>query len=818
MRSGSVKKTVIPFLVCLAVAGCFKSSEERAAEHYESGIALVAEGDLDRAMVEFRNTLKFQKTNLDAHRQMADIFLQRGNDRAAYRSYLHVVESEPNDVVGRTLLSRLAFEMRNWDEFERHSEAAITLAADAPEVKAISLAAQYRNAVLNEDFTERDALLVKTEALAAEQPDSAILRQILIDGYVGTEDYEAALTVLNESIAAAPGRLELYNAKLELLVRLGRSEDVDVELRRMVVQFPEDDNIKSTLLRFLISRGKTDEAEAFLRESIATAPDPETRTGRYVSLVQFLIATKGTESALKELETGLAQEDSKQDTLRTLRATIAFDSGNRSEGIAELQDILSAETTTLTPFERQNVSVSLAKMLVVDGNEVGARKLVEEVLSSDPNSVGALKMQAVWQIREDNTGAAIAGLRTALDAAPQDAEAMGLMAEAYQRAGNSDLMLSFLSLAVDASNNAPAQSLRYAAALQREGKPLQSETILISALRITPGNVDVLTALGKIYLELEDIPRAKQVVDTLRKIETEAAQNSADALNLEVLALGSGAEEALGFLEKLAGENGASAQQAKLALLRARLQSGETDMALTFAQELVAEEPDNPQFRNALALTYAALRNYTAAETEMQALLQAEPTLVPVWLQLSRIRLAQGNSQGSIDTINAGLEANADNPDLLWAKASFLQQDGDVPAAIAIYEEMYKTFSNSPIIANNLASLLSTYRADEESIKRAQLIVRRLKDTTVPAFQDTYGWLQHLAGDSETALTYVEPAATALPNDMQVQLHLGLIYAALGRSDDAIAQLQRTITQAGPLGRQDLIEQAQNTITELQAQ
>lgn len=815
MRFRSTQKTVLPVMVCLTLAGCFQSSEERAAEHHENAIQLVADGDTDRAIVEFRNALRFEENNPEIRRGLARVFLERGNNTGAYQAYLGIAELLPDDLEARVTLSEIAFSLRSWDEFEKHAEIVIEQQPEDARVKALEIALRYRNATLDGDTGLSNTIVTEAEGLAVDLPDSNMLRQILIDGYVKQKAYDKALVQLDKSIEAAPADLLLYNGKLELLSLQNKPDELEAELRRMVPLFPDDQNIKSTLLRYLMARGKADEAEEFLREVMTNAPDKTLRASSAASLVQFILQTKGDTAALAELNS-LLSSDTATDTLRALRGTINFDSGKRAEGISELQDLLAQETTDMSTLERQNVSVALAKMLVSDGNEVGARKLVEEILADDANAVGALKMQARWLIREDDTAGAINAMRTALDQAPQDSEAMSLMAQAYQRAGNTDLMLNFLSLAVEASNKAPEQSLRYATALRREEKPLQAETVLINALRITPGNADILTALGEIYLEVEDLPRAKQVVSTLRNINTEAAQASADSLNLEVLARESGAEEALGFLEELSKKEGATGQQAKLSLLRSRLQGDNPAAALDYAKELVAEEPDNLQFRNALALTYAALRDYPAAESAMRALLGENPQLATVWLQLARLKTAQDQPDAALAVIDEALGAVPDNPDLLWGKASFLQRGGDVDGAIAIYEDMYTRFSGSPVIANNLASLLSTYRNDEASIARAQLIARRLKDTTVPAFQDTYGWLQHLAGDSATALTYVEPAAASLPNDVQVQLHLGLIYAGLARKEDAITQLQNTITAAGPLGREDLIEQARTAIADLE--
>jgi Flp pilus assembly protein TadD len=101
------------------------------------------------------------------------------------------------------------------------------------------------------------------------------------------------------------------------------------------------------------------------------------------------------------------------------------------------------------------------------------------------------------------------------------------------------------------------------------------------------------------------------------------------------------------------------------------------------------------------------------------------------------------------------------------------------------------------VVANNLASLITTHQDDAESLERAFAIARRLRDSKVPAFQDTYGWIESRRGNREAALAYLEPAAKGLPDDPFVQLHLGLTYAALDRHEEARTALGRALELAG---------------------
>ena len=121
-------------------------------------------------------------------------------------------------------------------------------------------------------------------------------------------------------------------------------------------------------------------------------------------------------------------------------------------------------------------------------------------------------------------------------------------------------------------------------------------------------------------------------------------------------------------------------------------------------------------------------------------------------------------------------------------------------------------------IANNLASLLSAFRDDPETLERAAAVARRLRDTDVPAFQDTYGWIAYRQGDFEEAVAYLEPAAAGLPTDPLVQFHLGMTYVALERKEEAIAAMTRALEIAGDDSVLPQMDIARDTLKTLQSE
>jgi Flp pilus assembly protein TadD len=147
--------------------------------------------------------------------------------------------------------------------------------------------------------------------------------------------------------------------------------------------------------------------------------------------------------------------------------------------------------------------------------------------------------------------------------------------------------------------------------------------------------------------------------------------------------------------------------------------------------------------------------------------------------------------------IDAQLAAAPDSRPLRLLKGAIQSEAADIDGAIATFEALYAENTSDLVVANNLASLLATHRADDPAqLERAAAIARRLRGREVPAFQDTYGWIAFLRGELDAALAHLEPAAEGLPEDALVQYHLGRVYEALDRPADARARYTRALELA----------------------
>jgi tetratricopeptide (TPR) repeat protein len=797
---------VLVLFVALGVLPGCESSKDKAARYLASALELIEKGDPQRALVEFRNIFALDPDNREARMAYGALMQSSGNLAEAYVQYQHVSDRNPDDVEALMAGARLAASLERWPEAGKLAAAALALQPDEPAMLGVKVAVEYATAQSAGDLEARRQAAATAQRLLVDQPDSLLLHRIVIDNLLQDASFSQALVAIDTAQALFPDEKVLYLTRLAALSAQNDDAAVLASLQAMVERFPDDVTIGATLLRWYVSKGQLDEAEAFLRA--------RTKTGDLsagLDMVNFLRQYRSVEAALAEIDALLASQPATaapaaeagatatdlpspatQVTpllLGVLRANLLYEQGSRDEAIKALQQIVTGAPVSDQVLQYR---VMLAQMLLSTGDAVQARALIEAVLTDDPGQTGALKLKGGWLVEDDKTDDAIALLRKALDANPRDPETYTLLAQAYDRAGNRELAGDMLSQAVINSGKAPAESLRYAAFLMVDEKYLPAESLLVDALRLDTENVTILGNLGRLYVLMEDWPRATGVVERLDELATPEATLLSQSLRPAILAGSEKIDSAITYLQDLAGSADASLN-AQAALIQAYLANGQEEKALALVDELLAKSPDDLQVVFVAAAVKGATGDSAGAQAGYRAVLEKDPKLESVWTALLRQMVQDQDPTGAEAAVDEALKALPDSVNLQVIKAGFLEQRQDAEGAIAIYSALYDRDTSNQVLANNLASMMSSYRNDPESLEQAYVIARRLRGTTVPAFADTYGWIAHKRGNPTEALPYLEIAAAGLPQDPLVQFHLAETLRALNRAEDARAQYAKVL-------------------------
>lgn len=790
-----VLRRLAPILVitaALALAGC-ESSEQRAERHFQSAVTLLQAGDFERASVEFRNVFRLNGFHREARETYADALFARGDISQAYGQYLRLVEQFPDAGPARLRLAEIAFERGDWEEVARHGRPARELLPDEPRARAIALAVDYRDAIVARSATSRELAGGRMLDLLAEHPDNQIARRVVIDFHLNRGDTAAARAEVTRALEVNPGVFEYNALMLQLLVEADNQAEVGAHLRVMFDRFPDRIEVRDLLISWHMSQGDGAGAEAFLRE-LAGAPTDASEG--HATVVQFLQQTAGPEAARAELDRLITATagHANADIFRTMRASIDFDAGRQTEALAEVEDVLR---TAAPSDQTRRIKVILARMQVATGNPVGARARVEEILAEDPSHVEALSLRATWAIEEDRPTDAILDLRAALGQAPRDPRLLTLMAAAHERSGARELAGETLALAVEASNRAPEESLRYAGFLVQQGRREVALAVLEDSRRAHPANLPLLAALAEVHIGGQDWARARDIAAELRAIGTPEATAASARLEAAILLGQNRLSEGLAFLERIVAQEGDQASGLVGTILQTHLRNNEPDRARTHLDARLAEDPGNPQLRLLDAGLRVAMGEAEAGEARLREILVEFPGAEQPVRLLYGLLNARGATDEAQAVLAAALAANPTSMLLNMLRAETLIREKDFEAAIAIYEALYARDSSNTVVANNLASLITTHRDDPENLERGFAIARRLRGLEVPAFQDTFGWIEFRRGNYEEALLHLEPAAAGLPDDPLVQFHLAMALAAAGRTDEAIAQFERTLAVAG---------------------
>lgn len=785
----------------LVLAGC-EDDATKAERYYQSGLALMEEGDTERALVELRNVFKHDGFHKEARQLYADTVLELGRTQEAYSQYLRLIEQYPDTLDARVTLAELAIARNNWEEAERHGKAAIALDTERPDVRAIDLVLKYREASLGREQEARaeaaaGAAELLKELRLADAPDNDALVRIVIDFAVQSNKPQEALTAVNAALERAPEAEDLNLIKARLLAETGDTQGTGAQLKKMVDLFPENNQVKQALINWYLVQEDMAGAEAFLRQQAGDDTGP---TPGHVSVIQLLQNSQGTDAARAEIKRLIAANDGTENGrfYSAMLASMDFQTGNRDTAIADVRAAIAASEEG---EQKNRLNVMLAQMLGTTGAQEEADALVDVVLEADASNVAALRLRAARLIREDKPGEAIIVLRRALDQNPRDAETLTLMAQAHERDGDTDLVGERLALAMEVSGNAAPEALRYARFLMSQDRPQVALNVLEDARRRAPGSIPLLVMLANTQLSQRDYQAAQEIIASLRMLDTDVAEQAATELEVRVLQAQDRTEDSLKVLEESLGDqsNATDAEKTRAIVLvvQAQIRAGKVEAARTTLNEALETNPDNPDLQLLDASMHAVMGEMEEAERIYRDLIARFPTSeLPVRLLLGVLN-GTGQSEAADQLLDEAIAAMPEQPNLLWMKASRLEQRGDIDGAIAVYEGIYARDSSNPVVANNLASLITTHRDDADSLTRAANIVRRLRGTQVPAFQDTYGWISYRRGNLEEALEYLEPAAAALVDDPLVHYHLGTVYAAAGRKADARATLERALEIAG---------------------
>ena len=760
------------------LAAC-SSPAEKVATFNAKGHALLLQGDLVKARLEFQNAIQINPNAVEPMLGLAEIAERNREWARAYVILNKAVDLDARQVTARVKLAKLMLASGQMDRALQLSDAALQLDPGSADVLAVRSAVFLKM----QDFKVAVELANKALALDPRHLDAFV---VLASERLQAGDAGGAVAFLDKGLAGNERNVAVHLLKVQALERLSRFDKAEEVLQHVVALHPEDVRYRYMLAKFYLAHGDVGKAEVQYRQVVTATPkalEPK------LELVRFLRATKGLDGAAAEVERMLATEPSGHD-LRLALAQVRILQNKDSEALALWRQVVADAPDAPVGLRARS---ELATHFIAQGDRESAKPLIAEILAKDARNEDALVLRASVAIDERRLDDAVAALRTVLRDVPDSARAQLLLGRTHELQGLVDLAQTHYARAAQAGRFVPQYTMPYATYLVKLGRLNSAEGALREVLRAAPGHIPAYRMLAQVHLRQGNLVEAEAVADELNRSEKDAV-----AASLIRGAVQAARREFDGSMAsfKRAYDLAPGELQPLVAVVRSYLAAGKTRDAVAFLQSAVQASPKNTSALLLQGQLLSQTGDPKGGARSYEAALKVDPKLLPAYHGLAMVNAVQKNIPAAFEWVDRGLKVVPNDFGLRLTRAGLLESEGRNEEAIQTYEALLVERPQAAVVANNLASLLADHRSDQASYQRAYDLAQRFRGTDVPHFRDTLGWAAHRVGKPEEASELLSTAAKEMPGMPSIQYHHGMNQLALNNRQVAREALERAVELA----------------------
>lgn len=769
---------VLSVAASLLATGC-NSPEEKAQRFTQHGMALLKDGDLVKAQLEFRNALQINANLVPALYGMAEIAELRGQWDHMYGLLTKVVELDPKHLDAQLKLGRLMLAANQLDKALNVGNVINGLAPNDPNVLAFRASLFYKLGNTKEAVTLANAALAKS-------PNDVNALVVLASERIAAGDPQKGIEYLDASLKQNDRNVAVQLIKVQALEKLSQLDQAEEIFHRLIELYPDEKAFRQILAQFYMAHDQKEKAEAQYRETAAKYPND---IQAKLDVVRFVNSVRGPQAAADELRKLINDEPGNQD-LRFSLASLYQEQNDRKSADAVLREIVDKSGGKPEALRAQGM---LAVSMLAQGDKPGASKLVQDILDKDARNEQGLVLRAGMAIDERRFDDAIADLRTVLRDTPNSVGAAELLARAHDLSGQRDLANDYYSRAFQSSKLAPQIGMSYAGFLVRQGKAQQAEGVLQDVLRATPDYTPAMKLLAQSYLRTGNLAGAQTVSEQALKLKDKGVLSN--QIQGAVYAAQKNYQNSISSFKR-AYDTSPSDLQPIVALVRTYLLANKPKDALTFIDSVVQAMPDNSAALLLQGQLLALTGRKDQAARVYEQVIERDPKNVAAYVVTANSLTEEKQYDRADRVLQQGLKAVPDDFSLRLTRAGLLETTGKIDDAIALYQDLIKEKPGSEVLANNLASLLAEYRSDPASLKQAHDLAQSLKGSDQAQFQDTLGWIAYKQGNYREAGDLLASAVKQMPDVSLIRYHYGMSQLALSNKKAASKELHIAIDLA----------------------
>jgi tetratricopeptide (TPR) repeat protein len=412
------------------------------------------------------------------------------------------------------------------------------------------------------------------------------------------------------------------------------------------------------------------------------------------------------------------------------------------------------EAVQLDPARGATYS-SLGVLRLAQGDRDAARKAFERAVEIDPKSSDARMALAMFQLQTGDATGAEQTLQAVLTNDPRHALANRAMALLYLASNRATEAEKYLKAFVDASGSARATF-----------------------------------TLADYYVFINRHDDARAVLRPLTEREATAADAEVRLARVDYLT-----DRPAGHrrIDAVIAKNG---QHAEALMTKARwlLLEGYPSAALTHAQGAVKAMPTSAAAHYTLGLTHAALHDSPSAMTAFNEVLRLNPRAAAAQLQLSRLQLAQGAVNETVQLAESALKNAPGSTEARMTLASGLVAQRDFNRAEPLIAALMKEYPNVAAV-HALDGMRHLAKKDLAPARAAYEKAVKLDPRSYPSLAGLTA-LDVLEKKNDAARARVEARLAQSPNDVRVLLLASRVYLTLNDAPVAERTLRRVVELA----------------------
>jgi tetratricopeptide (TPR) repeat protein len=746
----------------LMLIGC-STADDQANNFYKKGMELYQEDEMLKAQLEFKNALQIKNNMVPAWYGLALIAERNGDLKQLYSLLKKIDELDPEHIDSQLKLGKLMMSSGQIDAALEISDRTILLNKSRADVLALRSAVFFR-------LDDREKAVTYARSALKINPTNADALLVLASERLASGDPAKAIEYLDKGLSYNEYSIAMHLIKIKALEKLKNQEDAEGVYQRLANLYPETRTFRHILANFYVTQGRSKEAENQYKRIIEENPGD---LQAMLDLVRFVQSIKGYVAAVDQLKSFIEIKPDNTD-LKLSLASLYKSNNDRPSAETIYRALIQDEENVGVVLKAKGL---LAASYLADNKMEDAVRLVNEILTEDEHNEQALILKADISISSEDIDQAIADLRTVLRDAPDSAQAMLLLAKAYHNGGSYQLALDQYQRAYVASKKKSYYGKIYANYLLQNGKLEKAEDVLIDMLNREPGDISTMKLLALVHLNQGDWVEAEVLADKIRR------RGDSTAASDQILgAIYAGRQEYEKSIEAFKQAYAVVPEQTQplIALVRIYIRANKLTEAKKFLENVVEVSPQNVTVLSLLG-NIALLEGDTKKALEsFDLVINIDPGNVSGYFGLTSIYIREKHYSKAEQILEQALDKRPDSLRLQLSKAGLLELMGRYEDAIEQYEAILDDQSESDIVTNNLATLLSDHRDDQESLTTAYKIAQRFSSSEVPYFMDTLGWASYRVGKYEEGEMYIRRAIERIPTMPIFHYHMGMIKLAQG--------------------------------------